>query len=359
MSTAVPTSAPSLIPGPRAEATVASAPAGAGHAATVIVGYGHAGRDVHHRALETMFGPGHPVVAVDPQPRDGRPGAPLVPSLPAAIAAIGGDLASAIVHVTTPPIAHVPCVEDLVRHGARRIVLEKPVADSAAGSARLRELAADAHIEPVSVWPHSRITDRVVALMRAATIGRPTSLRMEQSKPRFARSAASHAHQGAFDTEMPHQVLLALYLASPVTAVTDACTWPMVLAGGPVPTLGGAVIRLVHANGVTSTLTTDLTATVRRRHLDVTGTGGEIHADYPLDAHEPYGQVRLVGQPSREILRDAPLDQFLRAAYHRFRTDGPPLPAGLDLHHRVIEILDTARAIAVPIDLGDKELLEP
>ncbi|MFE9423994.1 Gfo/Idh/MocA family oxidoreductase [Kitasatospora sp. NPDC006697] len=309
----------------------------------VLVGYGRAGRELHHRALRAQFGDRLEVLVVDPALPQAPQGVPVLPTVAAAAARV--PVAQAVFHVTTPPAVHLECVRELVALGARRIVLEKPIAPTAAEARELERLGEVAEILPVSIWPSSRITARVRELIAAGEIGEPVSLHMEQSKPRFARTAANRAHDTAFEVEMPHQVLLALELGGPARLLS-ALHWPLPLPDRTVPAMGGALLRLEHADGRISTLLSDLTAQVRRRHLRITGTRGELLADYPVSGEDPYGQLRIAGRPGREVIEDAPLDQFLAAAYARFADASAPAPGSLAEHRRTIDLLAEARETA-------------
>lgn len=317
----------------------------------MIVGYGHAGRDLHHAALRTLHGADTTVFVVDPALREAPPGVRLLPSLRAA--ADCGPMADTVFHVTTPPGAHVDCAERLVGLGARRIILEKPIAPTSAQSGRLCELAEDATILPVSVWPNSRVTGEVESVIASGEIGEPVALFMEQSKPRFGRTSSSDAHRTAFEVELPHQVLLALHLAGARATMLSSASWAMPLPDRVIPAMGGAVLRLEHENGTVSTLLSDLTSPARRRHLRVTGTKGEVLADFPVGADDPFGQIRISGRPGRTVVEDAPLTRFVEAAYACFSGTGPPPPAGLALHHRSIGLLEQARDRAVPAALEE------
>jgi predicted dehydrogenase len=314
----------------------------------VIVGYGHAGQDLHHRALRALYGNDTEVFAVDPPLRDTPPRVHRLPSLKAAADCC--PVAETVFHVTTPPAVHLECVAELVLLGARRIILEKPIAPNAAESRQLCELAdrSQAQILPVSVWPNSRVTERVRQIIASGEIGELVSLHIEQSKPRFSRTSTSDSHLTAFEVELPHQALLALYLAGPETKVLPSPTWSMPLPDRAVPAMGGAVVRLEHADGVVSTLLSDLTSPVRRRRLRVNGTKGEVVADFPVSSQDSYGQVRISDQPGRAVIEDAPVTQFIAAAYAYFTGAGPLPPADLALHHRAISLLERARECAVP-----------
>ncbi len=178
-------------------------------------------------------------------------------------------------------------------------------------------------------------------LLAAGRIGELTELHFEQSKPRFRRSMRHCGHRSAFEVELPHQVLLALHLAGAVEELVEARAWDSPLCSP----LGGAVMVLRHASGATSTLVSDLTSPVRIRRLRLTGTAGEIVADYPVGSEDDFGQVRVVGE-DREVLVDAPLTQFIERVYAHAAGVGPPPLAPLSDHVSVIALLERAAAMS-------------
>ncbi|MFD7626609.1 hypothetical protein ACFV7Q_11350 [Streptomyces sp. NPDC059851] len=336
----------------------AAPPRGAGRPGRpvpVIVGYGHAGRDLHHRSLTALAGcgtvPEGEVIVVDRvRPADPLPGTRWAGSLPDALAALDAP-ESAVVHLATPVADRIATVRALAAGGVRRIIMEKPYAEGPAAARELTALVHEARIEllTVAVWPSSTITRQVAALLAGGRIGRLVSLHLEQSKPRFRRSLENGAHSSAFEIELPHQVLLALHLCGAADGVEAAWSWPLRTEAGSVPALGGAELRLRHRSGVVSTLASDLTSPVRVRRLRLRGTDGEIVAHYPISGDDPFGQVQVTGEPGRILLPDAPLTTFVEDCYRFFAgTGGRPAGSDPQLHLRVTELLAAASAAAVP-----------
>ncbi|MFD8212274.1 Gfo/Idh/MocA family protein [Streptomyces sp. NPDC059697] len=321
----------------------------------VIVGYGRAGRDLHHHSLRTLAEKGAlptgQVLVVDPARRDGLPhDARWVPDLATAVAALP-EPDRGVFHLTMPVDQRLQTLRELLAAGARRFIVEKPLARSAAQARQLLALAdsAGAELIPMSVWPSSAVTKELVGLLRAGRVGRPRSLRIEQHKPRFRRGLDDAAHSSALQIEMPHQVLLALHLCGTPCRLSASDVWPLTLPDVRRPALGGARIDLVHGGpggeGVTSTLVSDLTSPVRMRRLRLTGTEGEIVAHYPTGGDDPYGQLRVMGQESRRVIPDAPLTRLIEDAYRSYLGDGPR-PPGTDpaLHLAAMDLLDAAGA---------------
>ncbi|THA63918.1 Gfo/Idh/MocA family oxidoreductase [Streptomyces sp. A0642] len=321
-----------------------------GNSPSVIVGYGHAGRDLHHRALRDITGGRSTVIAVDPRPAEvaGGEWVPDVRSAVTALWAAGHRVADAVFHVAVPPDAHRDCLEQLLRVGAQRFILEKPIAHTVQEAAHLVDLveATGAMVLPMSVWPASRVTEAAEELVASGTIGEPVSYHMEQSKPRFRRSLQTRGHGSAFEVELPHQLLLALHLAGSVAEVTGSRGWDLPLPTGRLARLGGAEVTLRHTSGARTTLYTDLASPVRRRRLHIHGTEGTLVADYPVSGDDDFGQVRIAGRPVRKVVQDAPLTRFIEQAYAHFRGEAPAPRSDLALHLESMELLDTARAAA-------------
>lgn len=327
---------------------------------SVIVGYGRAGRGLHHRALSALFGQDHPVLIVDPRPvLDPLPGGHWVGSLADGMSYIqssGVELAKVVFHVTTSPMMHLSCVEELVDRGARFIILEKPVASTLDEAYRIVELGRRATILPVSVWLSSRVTHFVEEILRSGQIGELCSLYMEQSKPRFRRTMEADSHRSAFEVELPHQMLLALWLAGASEEVLSVHSWPMEMLGRTLPSMGGAAVEMLHESGVKSTLITDLTAPLRLRRLRAVGSLGEIVADYPVSQDDDFGQVRVSGSTQRVVIPDAPLSRFVEEAYQHFSEQTPPPRGGLDLHLQSAELLERISGCANPVPTRRLEL---
>lgn len=322
----------------------------AGESYSVIVGYGRAGSGLHHRALRDAVRPQRPVLAVDPRPAD-VPGGRWVATVEDAVAVLkaeGQEVSTAVFHVAVPPDVHLDCMERLVSAGARRFILEKPLAPSAAEARHIADVAdvTGSSVLPMSVWLASRVTEVAEELVASGAIGEPVSFHMEQSKPRFRRSVDTRGHGSAFEVELPHQLLLALHLAGPVAELTGSRGWDMPLPVGRLPRMGGAEVRMRHTSGAVTTLLTDLASPVRRRRLHISGTEGTLVADYPVSGDDDFGQVRIAGRSTHTVVADAPLTRFIEQAYAHFDGAGPAPQGDLALHLESMELLEAARAAA-------------
>jgi predicted dehydrogenase len=315
----------------------------------VIVGYGRAGRDLHHCALRPLLEGDDMVILVDPSHVAPPPRSRWLPAVVDVVRAAdetGTPIGDLVFHVTTPPASHLTCVAELIGLGAEKIILEKPVAVSSIEAQQIARYSEEISILPTSVWLSSRITVAIEEFIEAGAVGTPLALHIEQSKPRFRRTIGSITHATAFEIELPHQVLLAEHLAGPARHIESASCWPMTLPGHELSGMGGAMVELTHQSGLSSTLISDLTSPIRCRRMRVTGTQGMLVADYPISSDDDFGQLRIAGRSERMILQDAPLTQFIDKAYAHFRGDGPPPPGDVAAHVRTIGVLEQARDMA-------------
>lgn len=320
-------------------------------AVSVVIGYGRAGRDLHHRSLRELAARGvvgGEVIIVDRvRPAGLTVGDRWMPDLAACVAALP-DLGAAVFHVAVPVAEHHSVVVALLDAGARQIVLEKPMAETAVAARTLVDLArrAGARLVPMAVWPSSAVTREVRRAIDDGRVGRPVILRMEQSKPRYQRTLDDAAHRSPFEIEMPHQVLLALDLCGPVERVDDVRCWPMAFGEIELTNAGGAMVRLVHRGGAVSALVSDLTSPVRIRRLYIEGESNAVTAHFPISSDDHVGHVLVAGDPAPLRMRDAPLTQFLAEAYRYFDGRRPDPPTGVELHLEAMEVLETAAAMA-------------
>ncbi|MFI0980751.1 Gfo/Idh/MocA family oxidoreductase [Streptomyces sp. NPDC021093] len=334
-------------------------PLAGGPLRTVIVGYGRAGRELHHVAMNeaattASAGLHSPdVIAVDPR----RPAS--LPERTHWLADVrelarhpAADMDRTVFHLATPPGSRLPVLRALLDLGARAVVVEKPFAATRSEALAMRAAAASAgaHLVPVAVWPSSTVTHRLSReLGEIGELGVLQRLVMEQSKPRPPRAGdGGVGHRSAFDIEMPHQLLLALHLAGPVSDVLAAQTEPYPGGDPAVARLGGARLVVRHRSGVVSELVSDFTVSHRRRSLTALASHGWARGDYPLSADAREGVFESSRQRSAVALPDRPLTRFLADTYRYLAGDTGTPPAGtdLDLHVHATAVLALAARTA-------------
>ncbi|CAM5678168.1 Gfo/Idh/MocA family oxidoreductase [Streptomyces canus] len=306
---------------------------------TVLVGYGHAARNLHRTAIEKSVVGGlvKDMVAVDP--------GCAVEDADLKVYTVLGELpgvsGSDVFHVTAPPADHGPLVEEIVALGGRRIIVEKPLTTDAHAARRMAKICADAGAElyPVGVWNFSSGIDR---LKRELDAGRRVlHYEFEQSKNRIARTLGNASHSSSFEVELPHQVLAAIWLFGDIADVLHAESRPLRHAGREIPHAGGAYVVVRHRSGLIGTLVGHLDKERRTRRLRVVCADGDLELALPRSRDETSSFLK--DSAGRVVdIPDLPLTQCLVSAY----TAGPAESQArfnVDTHVHCIDVLEAAR----------------
>ncbi|WP_406145863.1 Gfo/Idh/MocA family protein [Streptomyces sp. NBC_01012] len=294
----------------------------------LVIGLGRSGAGLHLKALrELARSPGFrigPVIGCDPYPDTARDlsGVTLTTSPAEALRALG-DPASVVAHVCTPPQSRLPLLRELAGHGVRRMLVEKPLALSAAELDALRELRRHAglRIAVVTHWLASELTARLTRLVTGRLYGPLLAITVEQHKPRFTKSLTTSAHHSALEVEIPHALALVVHLAGPARVLRAHCA-DLRVGRQRRPDLGGAELTLHHDNGVRTAIRSDLTAPVRRRSAVLEFRDAEVTAHFPVGEDDDHAQLVLPGG-ERQIFRDDAFLALFRTAYGPL-TDGSP-----------------------------------
>jgi predicted dehydrogenase len=295
------------------------------------------------------------VVAVDPRRQTAVAGVEMYETLEEGWASVHAP-AEAVCHVSVPLRLHHEIVLRLIDFGARRIIVEKPLAESAARAAEMLAVAsaAGAEIVPMAVWPHSATTAQLAVRIGSAA---PERIRFVQAKPRHRRTAWDRGHTSALQIEMPHQVLLAMFLAGPVRTLRSVELWDLETGAQRYSRSGGARVVLEHEGGTTSELVSDLSAPQRTRRLEVCVDGLELIACLPTSAAASTGV--LCASDGTVLWRgdDRPLTRFVQAAYDRF-IHGSEAAISPLTHLDVMATLDAAALRAVDDDASACAVVE-
>ncbi|MFW6692214.1 hypothetical protein [Streptomyces sp. MAR4 CNX-425] len=331
---------------------------------TLIIGLGRAGLGLHWAVLRRLRAAGRhpglfapaPVLSLDP----------LAPSAPApagelkavsSIAEARGllDPEHTVVHLCTPPVARLGLLRELAAAGFRRIIVEKPLAAERRGAQDILDLARAErlHLAVVAPWLASSLTARLGRLVEEGEMGELRSIDVRQSKPRMSRTLGDEGHPTAFDVEPPHSVGVCLRLAGDAVLagaeLADMRVGDTVVAG-----MGRAELLLRHRSA-TSRITSDLTAPVRERRIQLRFTGGLAVAHYPGAQDDHYAQLRFGrnGRPgTREVFPDDALSAYFVDAYRALR-DGTDLAPQLHNAARVVELLADAKEASRRPDEAD------
>ncbi|WP_344136394.1 Gfo/Idh/MocA family oxidoreductase [Saccharopolyspora halophila] len=307
-----------------------------------VIGLGRAGADLHLRVLERvraaaseLFAPG-PVIASDPDGSKHRPDVIATGSIEAATALL--DPQRTVAHLCTPPESRAEVLAELVGHGFRRIVVEKPLATDPAELETIEALR-DRHgldLVVVSHWLDSRLTEHLAELISRGGL---RSIAFDQDKPRFARSTTTGGHPTAFDVELPHSLGVVLRLAGAAQLTAAECG-DMRCEDAVLPGLGSARLTLTHPGGVRSEIRSDLTAPIRRRRIVLEFDDEQVVGHYPISAEDDHAHLEVDGL--RRVFRDDALTRFVLRAYRHFHAPGAE-HGTFELHRDIIRLLTAAK----------------
>ncbi|ATX77058.1 Gfo/Idh/MocA family protein [Reinekea forsetii] len=330
----------------------------------LIIGYGFAGRSLHHHCISKMrdmgwsnvINPG--VVAIDnAQPRAKIEYENVL--FQTALQPISKeDSAYCVLHVCSPPSSHFENIKTALNCGYRQIIVEKPAVSTREQLLQLKALERfyGAKILVVANWVSSAAVTKAKELLDSEAFGRLSHITVVQNKSRFMRSR-QRCGEHVFDIEMPHQVALALYLGG-AAVVESAQVSDMIMPDMVIPNLGKGDLTLRHDNGITSQLHSSLIHTSRERYLNVlTSTGHRIEVAFPSGGDDSYSRLTIVTPTgtlySDQLIEDDPLTLCFIRAYQYFIASQQNFsvirPAGMDLgfNEQKVEILEAAKNISV------------
>ncbi len=164
------------------------------------------------------------------------------------------DLSTAIVDIVTPNRLHYATAAEAVEHGARRLIVEKPLAHTLAEAKRFLQLEAQVFV--LENYLFSDVTRTVRDIVEAEGL-KPLFVKTEFSKDRRAHSASGRGMTAGyvphvFTVEMPHQVAIVSCILGDTGQVTDAWHHDMILSDGRIADHGEGALTLLHHRRVPS-----------------------------------------------------------------------------------------------------------
>jgi predicted dehydrogenase len=324
--------------------------AGALH--TIIVGGGHAGRDMHIPcaqravALSTEHVLSGQVEVIERDATVARVG-----QLPwfSKLSEANCDPADTVVHVTTGPADRVAVVADAARLGFKSFILEKPLAAYQSDVGKLIEVVKANELKVVVCFPWlaTRLTRRLKELIDSNAHGKLTQLVMVQTKSRLGRLNEASGHDTAFEIETPHQVSLALHLAGRQATLWDAHCKSRVLESGATSFMGGASMLLSHGAALSS-LRSDLESPTRERRIDLLFEDGwRCVGWYPASGESGWQFLRQYSSAGRlwreETFSDDPLTSLFLESYRYFAGLGPAPVSTLELAVMTTALISKAK----------------
>lgn len=320
---------------------------------SIVIGYGHAGRDFHVpavRRLHAMRGVRGSIGVVDSAaPRVVEPAGVLMrPRL--------GDFCGrfsaprTVVHICTPPDVHATVLRECADEGFTRIVVEKPLVTTRADLDAVRALARRRGLDVVVVanWLASRLTAALLDELTRRRGVRITGVDMISSKSRIHRSLTNDSHRSAFDVEMPHLVALALCLFGNGVRLVSASATNLIVSGRRVQHMAAArmVLRAPAHHDVR--LVTDLQSPVRQRSVSIWWEDGtRLVGHFPADSEDVYSQLRVFGPDGalrvHRLFEDDTVLACLAGAYAHFEAGVGPADEGIAFHVAVTRLILDAK----------------
>jgi len=270
--------------------------------------------------------------------------------------------ADPVVHVCTPPDAHLPVLAEAVELGYRRFIIEKPLASNLADAAEIMRLERqhDLQIVVVANWLSSTLTRAIKEEIEAGRRGNVRSLHIFGCKPRIARSLFSDSHRSAFDVEVPHFLALALHLCGPGSTLQRATCDDLIVDERRIEAMGSATMLLQAEAGYEALIETHLASPVRERRIAVEfEDASKLVGHYPCGSPEIFSQVVRVGadgvpQPP-VLLEDNTVYRMISDAYAYLYGEGPRPISDTRFHYAVCARLSDAKASC---GMYDRPLLE-
>lgn len=200
------------------------------------------------------------------------------------------DLGNSIIDLCVPNDIHFQCAKEACDLGAKKIIIEKPIANSVADARKIEKLDADIAIAENYVY--SNVTEQLRKIIGKYDL-KPKFVRTEFSKDRrndtvngrgFLKKGAPHV----FTVEVPHQLAIVNYLfGNPVDNFGAWCE-DMVLDNRHFYEHGEGAIILHHEKGAISY---NFSCLDGYKHLPIRHRSIVMHCDdgVRISAHYPAG----------------------------------------------------------------------
>ncbi|GAF06919.1 Gfo/Idh/MocA family oxidoreductase [Paenibacillus pini] len=220
---------------------------------SLIIGFGRAGKGLHHHCLRKAYQLGshadlfNPHVGVvDPKFAEIGSSQPNVTSFSHMDEVQGFEPANTVVHICTPPELHTNALLEVVQRGYRMIIMEKPLTTTEKELEVIRDIQNIYRCEILVVanWLSSSLTRSIHALIKSGIYGSLRFITAEQNKSRLSRTLANPSHHNAFDVEIPHLVALALLLGGKNAQVVQSEVRDMRIGEHVIPNMGMATLTL-------------------------------------------------------------------------------------------------------------------
>lgn len=330
---------------------------------TVIIGFGHAGRDLHLKCIRKLqiknrlkLRLDRKVIAVDPKfsSIDTYKTDMFDLTLLNDVKEIDGlNPINAVVHICTPPNQRSAIVKDILEIGFKNVIIEKPIASSLLELHEIKKLQSlyDARILVVGNIISSRLTKKILGMLNSGDHGHISTITMIQNKPRFSLSLEKIGSENIFDIELPHQVSLVQHLLSTKIDPVHIYVKDMHASNQKVPDMGSAKLTLKSENGVLIELISNLESPIRERKIVLLFKNGEsIVGFFPISGDDQYSQIELYDTNRCLVYKDKFVDDPLTCCfeeyYDYFQSEKPgniTHTVKVEYQEKVIELMERAK----------------
>lgn len=164
------------------------------------------------------------------------------------------DIENAIIDLCVPNDAHYQCSKEACDLGSKKIIIEKPIANSVLDAKKIEKL--DANVAITENYVYSKVTEHLLKIIEKYNL-KPKFARTEFSKDRRidsanGRGSLKNGSPHVFTVEMPHQIAVVNYLFSNPTDIFGAWCNDMILENKRLYEHGEGAITLHHENGTIS-----------------------------------------------------------------------------------------------------------
>jgi hypothetical protein len=260
-----------------------------------------------------------------------------------------------VIHLCSPPRDRLAALQEAVKLGARRFIIEKPMAVDNSQLEEMKKIITTFNLDVLVVanWSSSLLTDKLINHINKLAVKGISirALRIVQNKSRIEKSLESCTHQSALEVEIPHMLVLAILLGGAKVEIISASVWDLNVDGQKKQDLGGASLTLQFASGCIAELYSDLVSPTKERSVEIEFTdGSKVKGYYPSDSYSLYSflyEYNTEGEIIKKwYMHDDTLKQFLIQAYQYFFFAGKKPRSDFYFHLTVCSLILQAKLMA-------------
>ncbi|WP_019392589.1 Gfo/Idh/MocA family protein [Priestia filamentosa] len=321
---------------------------------SLILGFGRAGRQLHLHCLRKAMA-NHPTLfnqnigVVDPNIHSCNFKEKNIKFFSNLREVEGFNPFSTVVHVCTPPELHGEALEQAAKLGFTKFIIEKPLSTTIQELEKIHEINKKYNLDILVVanWLSSSLTFELVDIIQSRKYGPLLHIVAEQNKARLSRTINNKSHGNSFDIEIPHLMALSLFLGGSNVEVVAANTSDMYIENHVFPHMGTASIDLLHSNGITSKLSSNLESPIRERCIRLYFRDYRIVGYYPCSQEDSYAWINIYSSDNqlldKKVMYDDPLPRNFSDYYEYFNNSRDKPISDLDFNSRIVTALYKAK----------------